>query len=153
VCPRPAGIGEQVEVDLYRTQRTYEGTIELERGDSELPPVGPGGGWGSGDEEKDPLSVIIEELNQIFGIQTNGDTQAAISHLQGKLAQDASLGQGAAVNPPETFRLLFDQVADGHFAEMVDAFYRFYAEVSKDPQAKARFFDWLFEQYRGREQE
>jgi hypothetical protein len=51
------------------------------------------------------------------------------------------------VNPPDTFRLLFDQVAGGHFAEMVDSFFKFYKQVTDDPQAKERFFDWLFEQY------
>ncbi len=125
--------------------------IKLQRGDGELAPVGKSGiGGEEAAEEKDPLSVIIEELNQIFGIKTNGDTAAAIAHLRGKLEADVALEKGAEVNPPETFRLLFDQVADEHFAEMVDAFYRFYAEISADRQVKERFFDWLFEQYQRR---
>ena len=36
--------------------------------------------------------------------------------------EDVALEKGAAANPPDTFRLLFDQVADEHFADMIDAF-------------------------------
>jgi len=150
----PVDLRDKVAIDFYRTRETFDGAIELERGDSELAPIGRGGpGWGEGEEEKDPLSVIIDELNQIFGIKTNGDMEAAITHLRGKLQGDVALEKGAEVNPPETFRLLFDQTADKHFAEMVDAFYRFYVEVSNDAKAKERFFDWLFDQYQRGDQE
>jgi hypothetical protein len=56
------------------------------------------------------------------GIQANDDAEADIVHLQGKLQADIALQKGSGVNPPDTFRLLFDQIADGHFAEMVDSF-------------------------------
>jgi hypothetical protein len=101
-------------------------------------------------EEKDPLSIILEALNQIFGEKVNGDTPGAIQHLQGKLAADIALQKGAEANPPETFRLLFDQVVDERFAEMIDNFFEFYQRVTDDPRAKERLFDWLFEEYQRR---
>ena len=92
----PADLRDKVEIDSYRARETYGGAIELERGESELPPVGrESGGRGPSAEEKDLLSVIIEDLNQIFGIKTNGDMQAAITHLQDKLAEDIALQKGA----------------------------------------------------------
>ncbi|MBL7066066.1 MAG: type I restriction endonuclease subunit R [Anaerolineae bacterium] len=144
----PPDIREKVAVDFYRTQRTFGGHIALRRGDSELAPVGRPGCGGADEEEKDPLSVIIEALNSIFGGEgVNGDAPAAIVHLQSKLAGDIALDKSCQVNPPETARLTFDQVAEQLFAEMIDNYYEFYKKVTDDPQAKRRFFDWLFEQY------
>ncbi|MBN1581498.1 MAG: type I restriction endonuclease subunit R, partial [Anaerolineae bacterium] len=144
----PMDLYHQVDLDFYRVRETFDGYIELERGESELAPVGMGGRGGSETEqERDPLSVIIEELNRIYHIPTNGDAEAAIHHLRGKLEGDIALAKGSAANPPDTFRLLFDQIADEHFADMIDAFFKFYKQVTDNPQAKDRFFDWLFEQY------
>lgn len=66
---------------------------------------------------------------------------------ESQLTEDIALETGAEVNPPETFRALFNDVADEHFGDMVDAFYKFYKDVTANPQAKQRFFDWLFDQY------
>ena len=145
----PADIRDKVAVDFYRTQRTFEGDISLQHGDSELAPVGRGGRGGEAGEEKDSLSVIIKELNRIFGGEgINSDAPAAIAHLQSKLTEDIALKKSYEVNPPQTVRLTFDQVAEQLFAEMIDNYYEFYNKVTDDPQAKQRFFDWLFEQYR-----
>jgi len=144
----PPDIREKVAVDFYLTQRTFEGDIALRHGDSELAPVGRLGRGGADEGEKDPLSIIIEELNSIFGGEgVNGDAPAAITHLQSKLAGDIALKKSCQVNPPETARLTFDQVTEQLFAEMIDNYYEFYKKVTDDPQAKRRFFDWLFEQY------
>ncbi len=144
----PDAVRDQVEVDFYRIKKTSAGSIALEHRVGELKPVGQEAyGGAPAAPERDPLSVIIEELNTAFGIQTNGDTEAAIAHLLTKLSTDIALETGAIVNPPETFRTLFDDHADEHFGEMVDAFHKFYNTVSANPQAKERFFDWLFEQY------
>lgn len=145
----PLDLYHQADLEFYRVRETFDGDIKLERGAGELSPVGQARrSGGQAEEERDPLSVIIQELNKIFGIATNGDTEAAIAHLRGKLEQDITLEKGAAANPPDVFRLLFEQRADEHFAEMIDAFFKFYKQVTDNPQAKERFFEWLFEQYR-----
>jgi len=147
--PLAARHSRNFAVDFYRTQHTFEGHISLRRGDSELAPVGRGGHGDAGEKEQGPLSVIIEELNSIFGSEgVNGDAPAAITQLQSNLAEDITLKKSCQVNPPETARLTFDQVTEQLFAEMIDNYYEFYKKVTDDPQAKQRFFDWLFEQYR-----
>lgn len=144
----PIELRDQVAVELYRTQQTFEGSIELQRGDSELVPVGRDPTSAAVPEERDPLSVIIEDLNKTFGIKINGHAQAAISQLQAKLNQDIALQISFRVNPPETARLAFDNVTGELFADMVDSYWEFYKQVTDDPQAKQRFFDWLYDQYR-----
>jgi type I restriction enzyme R subunit len=147
----PQEIRNQVDIGSYRVRQTYEGDIPLESRVGELKPVGQGAyRSGSAEPEQDPLSVIIEELNTIYDIQTNGDTAAAIRFLQRKLEEDIALETGSKVNPPETFRTLFDDRADEHFGDMVDAFFKFYKKITANSRAKEHFFDWLFDQYRER---
>jgi type I restriction enzyme R subunit len=144
----PVELKEKVTLNFYRTQQTFEGSIQLQRGDGELAPVGRGS-YGAPDVgERDPLSVIIEDLNKTFGIKTNHDAEAAIEQLQGKLQEDIALQKSFEVNPPETARLTFDQATEELFAEMIDSYWGFYKQVTDDPQAKQRFFDWLHDQYR-----
>ena len=144
----PLDIYHQADLAFYRVRETFDGVIELTQGTTNgIPPVGRGGHGGTAAEERDPLSIIIEELNKIYNIPTNGDAEAAVQHLRGKLQEDITLTKGAAANPPDTFRLLFEQRANEHFAEMIDAFFKFYKQVTDNPQAKNHFFDWLFEQY------
>jgi len=148
----PQEIRDQVDIGSYRVRQTYEGDIPLESRVSELKPVGEGAYQaGSAEPEQDPLSIIIEELNTIYDIQTNGDSKNAIRFLMQKLMEDIALETGSKVNPPETFRTLFDDRADEHFGEMVDAFFKFYKKVTNNPRAKEHFFDWLFDQYRERQ--
>jgi type I restriction enzyme R subunit len=147
----PRELREQVTIEFYRTQKTFEGGIELRDSRGELSAVGTGAQGGSyAVEEKDPLSLIIEQLNQIFGERVNDDAPGAIQHLQRKLDADIALQKGAEANPPETFRLLFDQVVEELFAEMVDNYFGFYRRVTDDRKAKERLFDWLFGEYRRR---
>jgi type I restriction enzyme, R subunit len=130
-------------------QKTFEGAVLLDRGDSELDPVGGGGYSAAPAEEKDPLSLIIEDLNRAFGGEgVNGDAPIAIQHLLGKLVESIAVQKSLEANPPDTARLTFDQVTDQLFAEMVDNYFEFYKKVTDNPQAKQQLFDWLFEQYR-----
>ena len=145
----PSAVREQVALDSYRLHKTFDADIQLQRGAGELAPVGRGG-FGEVPEEMDPLSAIIENLNDTYDIKPNGDARAAIEQLQGKLAEDMAVRNSIEVNPPETARLTFDQVANQLFSEMVDNYFEFYRQVTDDPQAKRYFFDWLYDQYRSR---
>ena len=145
----PADIRDKVTVEYYSMQQTFQGSIVLERGAGALDPVGQGGDHTATDEEKNPLSVIIADLNQIYGGEgVNGDAPGAIQHLLDKLLESIAIQKSLQVNPPDTARLTFDQVTEALFAEMVDNYYSFYKKVTDNPQAQQRFFDWLFEQYR-----
>ena len=114
-----------------------------------------GGGYSAAPaEERDALSLIIEDINRAFsGEGVNGDAPVAIQHLLGKLVESIAVAKSLEANPPDTARLTFDQVTDQLFAEMVDNYFEFYKKVTDNPQAKQRLFDWLFEQYRSNTQE
>jgi type I restriction enzyme R subunit len=62
----PVEIQQNVDMDSYRLQRTHNGSIAVERGSGRLKPMETQTTH-TATEEQEPLSLIIEELNQRFG--------------------------------------------------------------------------------------
>lgn len=143
----PVDVKQKVDMDTYRLQQTFEGSISLQRGQNKLQPAGTGGPGGIPAEELDPLSVILEELNQLGGIPNTENNKAAVKHLQTQLTGDPALEASMRVSSSENGRLTFDQVAEELFEEMIEENFKFYKQVTDDPTLKQRFFDWLYEQY------
>lgn len=143
----PLEVRQQVDMETYRLQQTFEGSISLQRGQNKLKPAGTGGPGGIPLEEKDALSQILEELNELGGIPNTENNKAAVNQLQKKLTEDPALEASMRVSSSENGRLTFDQVAEELFEEMIEDNFKFYKQVTDDPTLKQRFFDWLFEQY------
>ena len=148
----PLEIQQAIDLTSLKMRQSFSGSISLPRGQGELDPVGRGAGSGSQvPDELETLSKIIAELNDIFGIKTNGDAIAAIEHLQNKLAEDPGLAASVKVNTQDAARLTFDHVAQDLFEDLIDNYFKFYKQVTDDQSAREHFFDWLFEQYLKRE--
>jgi type I restriction enzyme R subunit len=61
-------LDDEVKLSYYRLEKTFEGQIDLSDGESEKLKVYEGdGSGGSGVEERDRLSVILELVNEKFG--------------------------------------------------------------------------------------
>jgi type I restriction enzyme, R subunit len=153
----PIEVQQAVDLTNIKVRQSFSGSLSLPRGQGKLGPVGRGlNTVGPAVENPEPLSKIIAELNDIFGIKTNGDALAAIEHLQEKLADDPGLAASVRVNTEETARLTFDHIAQDLFEDLIDNYFKFYKQVTDDQTARSHFFDWLFEQYlqkHGQEQE
>ena len=63
-------------------------------------------------EEIEPLSRIIQELNERFGIHLSEDVQNSIRQLQTKLTDDPELEASVRVNTQENARLTFNHVVN-----------------------------------------
>ena len=61
------GILEAIDMDSYRVEKRAMQKIILEDEDAEIGPVPGVGAGGKGEVEIDPLSVIIEQFNDLFG--------------------------------------------------------------------------------------
>lgn len=145
----PLEVQQDVDMEQFRLQQTFEGSIDLQGGNTRLKPIsGQRGGWQPTLEELEPLSLILEELNRLGGIDPTDDNKAAVRQLQNKLAEDPALETSIRVSSPENARLTFDEVAESLFEEMVEDNFKFYKHVTDEPSLKKRFFDWLFDEYR-----
>lgn len=134
-------------MDSYRVQKTRNGKIKLERGNIEIEPRGPKGGYVPSPEEIEQLSLIIQELNQRFGTDFTDEDRVFIKNLEEKLAGDSALKTSVNVNPPENARLTFDHVVNDRLQDMIDSNFKFCKQVTDNQEFSKTFLDWLFERY------
>ena len=144
----PVEIQKNIDMESYRVQQTSSGKIKLARGVTELDPAAPKGVAVSNPEEIEPLSQIIKELNDRFGAQLGAQAMRSIQDLETKLAADPALNASVQINTPDNARLTFDHVATDHLQEIIDTDFKFYKQVTDDPEFAKQLFDWLFERYR-----
>ena len=143
----PREIQQNIDMDSYRLQKTSNGKIELERGKPDIEPIGPKSGHSATSEELEPLSQIIEELNERFGTEFIGEDKVFIMQLEEKLFGDSSLEASVRVNPPENARLTFNHVVNDRLQEMIDSNFKFYKQITDDSDFGKFLLDWLFERY------
>ncbi len=144
----PVEIQKNIDMESYRVQKTSSGKIKLARGTAELEPESPKGIAVPNPEEIEPLSQIIQELNDRFGANLGAQAMHSIQTLETKLAADPALNASVHINTPDNARLTFDHVATDHLQEMIDSDFKFYKQVTDDPDFAKQLFDWLFERYR-----
>ena len=143
----PVDIQQNVDMDSYRLQRTHNGSITLERGAVPLTPMETHTNDIRTTEGQEPLSLIIEELNQRFGTDFTEDDKVFIRQLEAHLEGNASLEASVRVNPPENARLTFDHVVQDQLQDMIDANFKFYKQITDDDDFAAHFIGWLFKRY------
>lgn len=146
----PVEIQQQIDMDSYRIQKTASGSIKLRRGAVELELVKAKEAQIPWREELEALSQIIRELNERFGTTFTEADKVFIEQLEAKLAGNEALEKAVAVNTPDNARLTFNHVVNDKLQEMIDTNFKFYKQVTDDPDFAKFFLDWLFERYRGR---
>lgn len=147
--PLPVEVQQAIDMESYRLEETGKGPIRLGRGKGQLTPPGHET-WATQEEDKEPLSVIIDELNRLFGTEFTEDDKVFLSQLEGRLDQHDALEKIVRINPPENARLSFDQYVNREVQEMIDTNFDFYRRIADDESFADHLFSALFERYRRR---
>ncbi len=145
--PLPVEVQQNIDLDAFRVKKTGSGQIKLEKGTQELEPMKPKDG-GLRPEDMEPLSEIINELNKRFGTDFTEEDKVFIRQLEQRISNDPALEASIRVNPPEDARLTFNQVVNDRLQEMIDSNFKFYKQVTDNPDFAEDFLGWLFERYR-----
>src|SRR5579884_1425510 len=143
----PVEIQQQIDVDSYRVQKTGTGSIKLKRGTVDLEPVKPKDVDMPLGDHIEPLSQIIRELNERFGTAFTEEDRIFIEQLETKLTNNEALEKAVKVNTPENVRLTFNHVVNDKLQEMIETNFKFYKQVTDDPDFAKTFLDWLFDRY------
>jgi type I restriction enzyme R subunit len=143
----PVEITQKIDLDSYRLQKAFEGSISLPRGTGELHPVGAKGAYAPTPEEIETLSRIIQELNERFGTDFSEDDKIFVRQLEERLISDPVLENSARINTQENFRLTFTNVVNDIVQDMIDSNFKFYKQINDDMSFARYFLDWLFERY------
>ena len=146
--PLPVEVQEAIDMSSYRVESKFSGSIALERGGPPLDPLTGGAVFGGRPEQVEPLSRIIQELNERFGTEFKDEDRLVIRQLEERLARHESLADSLRVNTPENARLTFDQVVSDQLQDLADTNFKFYKRVTDDEAFSKHFLNWLFERLR-----
>lgn len=144
--PLPYEIRDAVDLDSFRLQETYSGSIELEKEQGTVPGFGDGTLYGT-EDEKDLLSHIITTLNETYGINLTEDDKVDIQRIRTKLEADEALRAVLnADNPRDAKIYKFNQVLDRLLLEFVHTkldLYKKLTEPKVNDMLKRQWFEVL----------
>ena len=114
----PREVQQNIDMESFGIQQTSRGRIALERQGGALDPAGSKPGGGAAGDELEPLSRIIEALNERFGLQLGPEHRLTLERLRTALDGDATLDASARVNTRENVRLTFDPKVEDRIQEI-----------------------------------
>ncbi len=105
-----AAVHPEVELTHLKLEQTFSGSVTLTEAQGEVTTIFSGTGR-LHEPEPEPLSVIIERLNERFGTDFAPEDRVFYDAVFDKLTQRSDIQQAAAVNSPENFRLVLEKEA------------------------------------------
>ena len=143
----PREVQQNIDMESYRVQQTGSGSIGLERGSGVLEPIGSKRYPEPSPEQLEPLSRIIAELNERFGLNLGPEHQVTLGRMMSRLDGDAALDASARANTREDVRLAFDQKVEEAIQELVETNFELYKRITDDDAFGEAVKNFLFEQY------
>jgi len=98
-------VGDGVELQYYRLERVFSGTINLKEGELQGVKGPTSVGTGKAKDENAPLSEIVEILNERFGTQFTEEDRLFFQQIKERACNDDRVIQTALVNPLDKFEL------------------------------------------------
>ncbi|MFI5397518.1 MAG: type I restriction endonuclease subunit R [Candidatus Binatia bacterium] len=98
-------VGDEVELQYYRLERNFSGSIEVKEGEAQYVKSPTDIGTGKAQDEKAPLSEIIKVLNERFGTQFGEEDRLFFQQIKEKACKDKQVIQTALANPLDKFEL------------------------------------------------
>ena len=140
----PTEVQDAVDLDSFRVQQTFRGTIDLEDEDGTVPVITAGTHHAT-EDEKDLLSNIVQTLNDTYGTDLTEEDKVDIESIQRKLNADEELQAVVnANNTRENIKIKFDSVVDSLILKFVHNKLGLYKKLS-EPKVNTMFKNKWFE--------
>lgn len=141
----PKEILDAVDMNKFQIRRTFSGVIPLRDEDKPLPGI-IAESRAIYKTEKDRLSKIIENINELFGKIFTGDEKEKIIEISRNIKSDKDYAASVnAGNPRDALRLLFSEIFDKQFVKMYERDFNFFKKVEENPRVKNALKEGLFE--------
>jgi type I restriction enzyme, R subunit len=142
----PYEIRESVDLDSFRLQETYSGSIKLNSEDGTVTGLKNGFMFQT-ENEIDLLSKIIKSLNETYGVNLSEYDKVDIELIRTRLEEDESLRDAFQADNPRTAKeYKFNQVLDRLLLEFVHTkldLYKKLTEPKVNQMLKRQWFDAL----------
>jgi type I restriction enzyme R subunit len=149
----PLEVQQNIDMESYRIQQTSRGRIKLERNGGELQPIQTKDRQDAAGEQIEPLSQIIADLNERFGIHLSEEDRVCLEQAMTRLNDDPALEAAARVNTRENVRLTFDHKLEDVVQQIVESNFNLYKRITDDADFGKTLADFLFDSYLKRHRE
>jgi type I restriction enzyme R subunit len=139
----PLEILRQVDLDSYRIELINQGEIRLRDSEKSLAPK-QSLEYHYPAEEEEPLSKIIEEMNDRYGTEFNESDKVILMRLKSSLETNQDLKTSAKINSQENFKLSFRHMFDEVLLSFIADHFAFYKKVNDNKNLKKDLVDELF---------
>ncbi len=145
----PLEVVEMIDMDKYRVQEEQNGSIVLVGEDGTLTPSADDGHRGGKEQEKETLKIIIQKLNEEYGIPFE-EADRVMNAIKQKLEEDDALRSAFKTSDIDHLRRdkLNRSIKDA-FLNNADEFLSFMAKTETDPGFGKFFFSEMFKWYSG----
>ena len=139
------GILASIDMDSYRAEKQAMQAITLPDDDAEIDPVPASGGGLKAEPDMDPLSVIIQEFNDLFGGISWNDTdrirKLITEEIPGRVAEDTAYRNARENSDKQNARIEHDQA----LGRVMTALLQDDTQLFKQFQDNDSFRKWLSE--------
>ena len=124
----------------------------MEKATGELKPMeGLGTGKGAGDE-KEFLSLIIEEVNERFGTDFTDGDKVFFAELETRLTGNQTLNQSAKTNTKDALKMVFGHIFEDQLHTMVESNFDIYKKIVENAEfgqfVKEKMFEEVYTKLR-----
>jgi type I restriction enzyme R subunit len=134
-------LGAEVELTHLRTEMTYEGSLSLTSEVGVVKGLSEGGGR-QYEPDVEPLSRIVETLNEHFGLELGDADQLLFDQFEEAWAADAELADQARNNTIENFRLVFNPKFINTIVTRMDANEAIFKQILDDSEFQEMLSDY-----------
>jgi len=144
VDPLPYEILEAVNMDSYKIDKKTETRIQLDDEEGLIDPMGLGSSF-KVEEEIDPLSKIIKDINDRFGTSFNTTDKVILNTLSKKMMKNNSLKGSIQSNSRDAAKIKFDTIFQTELVSMLNSHFDLYKKLDANPELKNYVNDKIFD--------
>jgi type I restriction enzyme R subunit len=134
-------LGSEVELTHLRSEITFEGSLSLDADTGEVKSIFGEGRGKQNEPDVEPLSEIVDELNQRFGLKLDEQDQLLFDQFEETWLSDPEVAAQARNNTIENFRLVFDRMFIGTVVGRMDENEAIFKRILDDEEFREVLMD------------
>lgn len=140
----PYEVLESIDMESYKLVKTEQKGIDLKPETGILEPLSKGK-KSPPQEEIDPLSQIIKDINERFTASFTAEDRVILNTLGSRLMENAVLTGSVRGNAPDAAKIMFDEVFKEELVKMLNENFAFYQKLDRNADLKQYVNQRLFE--------
>ena len=148
----PTEILDNIDIDSYRLRQTSAGALTPDPRREMLDPMLESEKYGANEDPAEPLSVIIQFLNEVFGDEWE-QAYKTVTEVKQEVSRDPGVSTAIRINPPDKARPTVDDAVIAAITKRYQSHFKFFKRVNDDPFVKGFLLDWLFDDLLKRDNE